>query len=286
MLRRHFLSLLGLAACNRSKGTKPMAHSSTRMPVLFVGHGSPMNAVEDNPWSRAFRALGSAVPRPRAILAVSAHWFLPGTFLTGNDQPETIHDFGGFPQELFDMQYPAPGDAALARRTAELIGAERASLRTDWGLDHGTWSVLHHMRPAADCPVVQLSIDSRLPPAGHLAIARTLAPLRDEGVLILGSGNATHNLRHAMRNYQTGDRTTPPWAASFDADVARAAEQHDAQFFVRAIESDSGRMSHPTIDHYLPLVYAVGASDAKDPVSFPITGFDAGSLSMRSVQFG
>ncbi|HXU82954.1 MAG TPA: 4,5-DOPA dioxygenase extradiol [Polyangia bacterium] len=263
-----------------------MANSSPRMPVLFVGHGSPMNAIEDNPWSRAFRALGTSLPRPRAILSVSAHWFLPGTFVTANDQPETIHDFGGFPQALFDMQYPAPGDAALARRTVELVGAGRASASSDWGLDHGTWSVLHHMRPAADCPVVQLSIDSRLPPAGHLAIARTLTPLRDEGVLIMGSGNATHNLRHAMRNFATGDRTTPPWAATFDADIAKAAEQHDAQFFVRAIESQAGQMSHPTIDHYLPLVYAVGASSSEDSVSFPITGFDAGSLSMRSVQFG
>ena len=263
-----------------------MPQNSTRMPVIFVGHGSPMNAIEDNAWSRAFRTLGAALPKPRAILSISAHWFLPGTFLTGNDQPETIHDFGGFPQALFDMQYPAPGDGALARRVVQLIGPARASVRADWGLDHGTWSVLHHMRPAADCPVVQLSIDSRLPPAGHLELARALAPLRDEGVLVMGSGNATHNLRHAMRNFATGDRTTPPWAASFDADIARAAEQHDAAFFTRAIESEAGRMSHPTIDHYLPLVYAVGAADQSDPVSFPITGWDAGSLSMRAVQFG
>jgi 4,5-DOPA dioxygenase extradiol len=259
--------------------------STSRMPVLFVGHGSPMNAIEDNVWSRAFRDLGTSLPKPRAILMVSAHWFLPGTFLTGNDQPETIHDFGGFPQALFDMQYPAPGDASLARRAVQLIG-DRAQVSSEWGLDHGTWSVLHHMRPAADCPVVQLSIDSRLPPAGHLTIARALAPLRDEGVLVMGSGNITHNLRHAMRNYQTGDRTTPPWAASFDADIARAAEQHDAEFFTRAIETDAGRMSHPTIDHYLPLIYAAGAADARDKVSFPITGFDAGSLSMRTVKFG
>jgi 4,5-DOPA dioxygenase extradiol len=287
MLRRRFLSLLGLAACNRSTiRKKPMAQTSpARMPVLFVGHGSPMNAIEDNQWSRAFRAIGDSLPRPKAILSVSAHWFLPGTHVTGNDPPETIHDFGGFPQALFDMQYPAAGDTALAGRVVALLG-ERASVRDDWGLDHGTWSVLHHMRPAADCPVVQLSIDSRLPPAGHLTIARALAPLRDEGVLVMGTGNATHNLRHAMRNYQTGDFTTPPWADSFDADIARAAEQHDADFFVRALESDAGRMSHPTIDHYLPLVYAVGASDARDPVSFPITGFDAGSLSMRAVRFG
>jgi 4,5-DOPA dioxygenase extradiol len=246
-----------------------------------------MNAIDDNVWSRSFRELGTTLPKPRAILAVSAHWFLPGTFLTGNTQPETIHDFGGFPQALFDMQYPAPGDEALARRVVQLIGADRAAVREDWGLDHGTWSVLHHMRPAADCPVVQLSIDSRLPPAGHLTIARSLAPLRDEGVLVMGSGNITHNLRHAMRNLMAGGGgTTPPWAASFDADIAKAAEQHDTAFFTKGIESDAGRMSHPTIDHYLPLIYAAGAADAGDAVSFPITGFDGGSLSMRTVRWG
>jgi 4,5-DOPA dioxygenase extradiol len=290
--RRALLGLAALApiACNRRKfGTSPMSTpqpKTPRMPVLFVGHGSPMNAIEDNTWSRAFRALGVALPRPRAILCVSAHWFLPGTHLTASDPPETIHDFGGFPQALFDMQYPARGDGALARRVVQLLGEGRASLRDDWGLDHGTWSVLHHLRPAADCPVVQLSIDSRALPSAHLAIGQALRPLRDEGILVMGTGNVTHNLRHAMRNYQTGDRTTPPWAAAFDADVARAAAQHDAQFFTRALDSDAGRMSHPTVDHYLPLVYAVGASDERDQVSFPITGFDAGSLSMRAVQFG
>jgi 4,5-DOPA dioxygenase extradiol len=258
----------------------------TRMPVLFIGHGSPMNAIEDNQWSRAFRALGDKLGRPKAILSVSAHWFLPGTFVTANEHPETIHDFGGFPQPLFDMQYPAPGDGALAKRVVELVGAERARPSTDWGLDHGTWTVLHHMRPAADCPVVQLSIDSRLPPAKHLELARTLGPLRDEGILVMGSGNCTHNLRHAFRSMQLGDTTTPPWAAAFDADVAKAAEQHDGDFLVRAIETQTGRQSHPTLDHYLPIVYALGAADARDAVAFPITGFDLGSLSMRAVQFG
>lgn len=265
------------------------ASSPSRMPVLFVGHGSPMNAIEDNTWSRGFRDLGASLPRPRAILAVSAHWYLPGTFLTGNEHPETIHDFGGFPRALFEVQYPAPGDPVLAERIAKLIGPigdERASLREDWGIDHGTWSVLHHMRPAADCPVVQLSIDNRLAPAQHLAIGRALAPLRDQGVLILGSGNITHNLRHAMRAMQTGDAHTPPWAASFDADVANAIEQHDTAFLGRAVTTDAGRMSHPSIDHYLPLLYAVGASDEKDAIHYPIHGFDGGSLSMRSVRMG
>jgi 4,5-DOPA dioxygenase extradiol len=257
------------------------------MPVLFVGHGSPMNAIEDNSWSRGFRSLATLLPpRPRVILSVSAHWFVAGTFVTDNLRPETIHDFGGFPQALFDMEYPAAGDVALARRVVELLGPERASLRGDWGLDHGTWTVLHHMRPDADVPVVQLSIDGRLPPARHLELARGLAPLRDEGVLVMGSGNITHNLRHAMRSFASGDTTTPAWASRFDADVAAALEQHDGAFLARVVESEAGRMSHPTIDHYLPLLYAAGAADARDPVRFPISGFDGGSLSMRSVLLG
>jgi 4,5-DOPA dioxygenase extradiol len=179
-----------------------------RMPVLFVGHGSPMNAIEDNAWSRGFRKLGELLPQPKAILSVSAHWYVPGTFLTGDERPRTIHDFGGFPRELYEQQYPAPGSVELAQRVSRLVG-RGASLRTDWGLDHGTWSVLKYLRPEADVPVVQLSIDGRLPPEGHLAIGRALTPLREEGVLILGSGNVTHNLRHAFASWQRGETETP-----------------------------------------------------------------------------
>ena len=260
--------------------------STGRMPVLFVGHGSPMNAIEDNTWSRAFRALAGELPRPRAILSVSAHWFVRGTFTTGNARPETIHDFGGFPQALFEMQYPAPGDPALAERVVRLLGPERTSVRLDWGLDHGTWTVLHYLVPGADCPVVQLSIDAVAPPAAHLALGRVLAPLRDEGVLVMGSGNVTHNLRHAFASLRTGDRTTPAWASSFDTDVAHAVGQHDGDALARLVATDAGRMSHPTLDHYLPLLYAVGAAGGAGPVRFPIDGFDLASLSMRSVIFG
>ena len=264
----------------------PLA-ASHRMPVLFVGHGSPMNAIEDNQWSQGFRAMASLVPaRVKAILCVSAHWFVAGTFTTGNEQPKTIHDFGGFPDELFAMQYPAPGNVALAQRVVELLGASRASVRLDWGLDHGTWTVLHYLRPAADVPVVQLSIDGRMPPAGHLELGRALAPLRDEGVLILGSGNITHNLRYAIMHYQSGDLSLPDWAAKFDRDVAQALEQHDGKFLADTVRTEAGRMSHPTLDHSLPLLYAAGAADSQDKVSFPTAGFDLGSLSMRSVLFG
>jgi 4,5-DOPA dioxygenase extradiol len=256
------------------------------MPALFVGHGSPMNAIEDNPWSRAFSALAEKLPRPRAVLFISAHWFVAGTFLTGDERPKTIHDFGGFPRELYEIRYPAPGDPDLAARVARLLGERRAFSRTDWGLDHGTWTVLLHLLPAADCPVVQLSIDFRLPAAEHLALGRALAPLRDEGVLIMGSGNVTHNLRHAFSSLQRGDLSTPAWALRFDAEVQRAVQQRDGGFLARALEGNEGRMSHPTPDHYLPLLYPFGAAGDAETVSFPITGFDLGSLSMRAVVFG
>ncbi|HET6372625.1 MAG TPA: 4,5-DOPA dioxygenase extradiol [Candidatus Polarisedimenticolia bacterium] len=260
--------------------------TAARMPVLFVGHGSPMNAIEDNTWSRGFQSLGRLLPTPKAILAVSAHWYLPGSFTTGNTFPETIHDFGGFPRELYEIQYPAPGDARLAKRVAKLLGAWNASVREDWGLDHGTWSVLRHMRPEADLPVVQLSIDSRAAPETHVALGRALAPLRDEGVMIIGSGNIVHNLSDAFGRMRTGDVTTPPWAARFDADVASALERHDDAFLARALHTEPGRTAHPTPDHYLPLLYAVGASGPGDAVRFPILGFDLGSLSMRTVVLG
>ena len=266
--------------------SEPSQTATRRMPVVFVGHGSPMNAVEDNTWTRAFRALGQALPRPTAILAVSAHWYVDGTFLTGNDPQPTIHDFGGFPPALYEVRYPARGSADLAGRVAGLLSARGASVRSDWGLDHGTWSVLVHARPAADCPVVQLSIDARLRPAEHLAIGRALAPLRGAGVLILGSGNLVHNLRHAFGSARQDLAEPPDWARGFDTDVATALGQHDTGFLTRAIEGDPARMAHPTPDHYLPLLYAAGAADRDDAVGFPIEGFDLGSISMRAVRFG
>jgi 4,5-DOPA dioxygenase extradiol len=257
-----------------------------RLPVLFVGHGSPMNAVEDNAWSRAFRDLAALLPRPRAILAISAHWYVAGTFATGNERPATIHDFAGFPDQLSRVQYPAPGSPDLARRAVRLVGEQRASLREDWGLDHGTWSVLVHLRPAADVPVVQLSIDGRLPPGEHVAIGRALSPLRDEGVLLLASGNVVHNLGHAFSAWRAGDRVTPAWARDFDEGVAAALVGRDEGFLTGALRSDVGRLAHPTPDHYLPLLYAAGAGHPDDQVRFPVTGFDMGSLSMRSVLLG
>jgi 4,5-DOPA dioxygenase extradiol len=242
-----------------------------------------MNAIEENEWSCGFSALASLVPSPVAILAVSAHWESDGTFTTLDDPPATIHDFGGFPPELFAMRYPVPGDPALAERAARLTGGSAADGR---GLDHGTWSVLHRMYPAANVPVVQLSLDVRAFAGEHLALGRALAPLRDEGVLLLASGNLTHDLRDAFGRLRRGDSTTPDWAARFDAGVAGALEGRDEGWLIRALDTEDGRRAHPTAEHYLPILYAAGASNRGDAVSFPITGFDLGSLSMRAVLFG
>jgi 4,5-DOPA dioxygenase extradiol len=282
------LTGLGAAACRRAaprEGDSTVT-SPPRMPVAFVGHGSPMNAITDNRWSQAFTALGKDLPTPTAIVAVSAHWYGDGTWITGNERPPTIHDFGGFPPALYEIQYPARGDRRLAEAIRTRLAVQRAALSEEWGLDHGTWSVLRFLRPAADVPVLQVSIARRLAPAEHIAIGRALAPLRDEGVLVLGSGNVTHNLRHAFRAMQSGDQTTPDWAASFDRDLTTALEQRDLGFLGQALERADGRLAHPTPDHYLPLLYVAGASDERDRASFPVTGFDLGSLSMRSVVLG
>ncbi|MCA8971846.1 MAG: 4,5-DOPA dioxygenase extradiol [Planctomycetes bacterium] len=257
------------------------------MPVLFVGHGSPMNAIEDNRWSRGFTALGATVPRPKAILAISAHWFVRGTWLTGNPSPKTIHDFSGFPRALYEIDYPAPGNVDLAKRVRSLLGDERADLSVDWGLDHGTWSVLRLMYPKADVPVLQLSIDRGLDARAHHDLGRSLRDLRNEGVLIVGSGNVVHNLRDAIGRMQTASPTTPDWAERFDESVQSMLTERDTKSLLAAVPgTEDGRLSHPSPDHWLPLVYAYAATDEHDGVRFPIEGFDLGSLSMRSVLFG
>ena len=263
-----------------------MSAAPARMPALFIGHGNPMNAIEDNRWSRAQVALAARLPVPRAILAVSAHWYVDGLHATGAARPETIHDFGGFPDELYRVQYPAPGDPALARQVVALLGARRASVTGGWGLDHGTWSVLRHLRPAADVPVVQLSLDASLSPADHLAVGRALAPLRDDGVLLLASGNLTHNLRHAFGAWHRGDTATPAWATAFEEGALRAVAERDLAWLAGALERDEGRLAHPTPDHWLPLLYAVGAARDDERVESVIEGFDMGSLSMRSFLVG
>ena len=263
-----------------------MTTEPTRMPALFLGHGNPMNALEDNAYTRAWRAVAAALPRPRAILSVSAHWFLPGARVTGNDRPRTIHDFGGFPRPLFEVQYPAPGSPALAARVRELVApVAPVALDDRWGLDHGTWSLLVHLYPEAEVPVVQLGLDEVLTGPQHLALARRLQPLRDEGVLILGSGNVVHNL-HA---YAWGRQQIDPydWGVRFEAQMRARLTAADAAG-VAAYE-DLGKdaaLSAPTPDHFLPLIYVAAQWAPGDSVTFPVEGFDGGSVSMLGVRVG
>ncbi len=258
--------------------------STSRQPVLFIGHGSPMNAIEQNIWSEALRELGSTLARPEAILVISAHWFVPGSWVTAQPLPVTIHDFGGFPPALHAMQYPAPGAPQLAAAIAD-ASEGRVRTTTEWGLDHGSWSVLCHLFPPADVPVLQLSIDQHATLQVHAAIGAQLKRLRDQGVLVLGSGNVVHNLGHAFRAWRAGDRATPDWAARFDGAVETALLGSDrVGGVIAAAQSADATMAHPTPEHFLPLLYAVAASDPDDRVDFPVTGFDMGSLSMRSVR--
>ncbi|MGH8125888.1 MAG: 4,5-DOPA dioxygenase extradiol [Rhodanobacteraceae bacterium] len=256
-----------------------------RMPILFVGHGNPMNAVQDTVWSRAWSALGKRLPKPRAVLSISAHWYLPGSAATVMARPRTIHDFGGFPRELFEVQYPAPGDPALAHRLQELLAPVPIRADRSWGLDHGTWSVLRHIFPDAGVPVVQLGIDETQAPAFHHELGKQLAPLRDEGVLILGSGNIVHNLH----TYAWGRHPVEPfdWAARFEATVRNLILQGNHQALVdHALLGPDAELSIPTPEHYLPLLYVLGASGQGDAVSFPAEGMDGGSISMLSIQLG
>jgi 4,5-DOPA dioxygenase extradiol len=258
---------------------------ATRLPAVFFGHGNPMNALARNPYTEAWAAIGASLPRPRAILAISAHWYVPGAAVTISTSPRTIHDFGGFPKELYQVQYPAPGDPELARRVRQLLAPVEVALDERWGLDHGTWSVLCHVYPQADIPVVQLSIDETKPPEFHYEVGRRLAPLREEGVLLAGSGNLVHNL-HA---YGWGRRIVEPydWAVRFEAQVRDRllAGEHRPLVDYEHLGPDA-MLSIPTPDHYLPLLYTLGARQAGEPVSFPVEGVDGGSVSMLTVLAG
>jgi 4,5-DOPA dioxygenase extradiol len=249
------------------------------MPAIFFGHGSPMNTLADNRYTQTWARLGASVAKPKAILAISAHWYTRGTAVTAMDKPKTIHDFYGFPQELFDVEYPAPGDPALAARVRELLAPTEVSLDQSWGLDHGTWSVLKHAFPGADVPVVQLSIDATRPAAFHFALGTRLSPLREEGILIAGSGNVVHNLR--MMGREGG--SPYDWAVRFDEYVREAltTKQYD-----RLIEyhdaGEDARLSVPTPEHYLPLLYVLGAQRPDETASIAVDGIELNSIAMLS----
>jgi 4,5-DOPA dioxygenase extradiol len=258
---------------------------TTRMPALFLGHGNPMNALARNAYTEGWAAIGASIPKPKAVLAVSAHWYLPGTAVTVVETPRTIHDFGGFPRELFEYEYPAPGDPTLAARVADLLAPTPVQLDRHWGLDHGTWSVLCHVYPDADVPVVQLSIDETEPPAFHYELGARLAPLRDEGILVVGSGNLVHNLH----TYAWGRHPAEPfdWAVRFEAKAREllASGDHDPLVDYESLGRDA-MLSAPTPEHYLPLLYVIATAREDDEVTFPVEGVDGGSISMLSVRIG
>ena len=257
-----------------------------RLPAIFFGHGNPLNALSRNSYTEGWAAIGASLPRPQAILCVSAHWYVPGTAVTAMDRPRTIHDFGGFPPELYEVQYPAPGSPALATRVQSLLAPIRVELdQNNWGLDHGTWSVLCHVFPQADIPVVQLSIDETQPSEVHYQLAKQLAPLRDEGVLVIGSGNIVHNLH----TYAWGKREVEPfdWAVRFEQQARRfLIDGNDAQLASYESLGRDALLSVPTPEHYLPLIYVLGLRQPDDEVTFPVEGFDGGSISMLAVNIG
>ena len=255
------------------------------LPALFVGHGNPLNALQENDWTRAWAALGATLPRPRAVLSISAHWYVGETAVTAMAAPRTIHDFGGFPRELYEVRYPAAGDPSLARRVQELLAPLAVSPNESWGLDHGTWAVLRHVFPGAEVPVVQLSIDETRPPSFHYELGTKLRRLREENILLIGSGDVVHNL-HA---YAWGRHPQEPydWALRFEREVRQALTAGD---HARIVDYESlgpdALLAVPTPEHFLPLLYVLGASTAEERITFPVEGMDGGSVSMLAVQFG
>lgn len=255
------------------------------IPALFLGHGNPMLALADNDYTKAWSALGRTLPRPRAVLCISAHWYGRVRAVTATAVPETIHDFGGFPEELYEVQYPAQGDPALAEQVARLLQSDGFELDRTRGLDHGAWSVLLHAYPDADVPVVQLSIDRTMAGGWHYGVAKKLRPLRDEGVLIVGSGNLVHNL-HA---YAWGRSNVGPfdWAVRFETLVREHLARADFMPLVEVEQlGPDARLAVPTPDHYLPLLYVLAQYREGDEISFPVEGFDGGSMSMVGVRIG
>lgn len=291
MQRRTFLKNSGLAAAAAVTGMSTLSAlnalgnslaASPRMPVLFVGHGSPMNAIEDNEFSRSWKSVGAKLPRPQAILCVSAHWLTNTTKVTGMAQPKTIHDFGGFPKALFDAQYPAPGAPEMAELTKQLITASHVQTDDAWGLDHGTWSVLLPMYPHADIPVFQLSLVYDQPPSYHYEIGKQLSKLRDKGVLIIGSGNIVHNLGQ-IDWYNTGK--VYDWAQEFDTKFTDWMNKGDHASIMnyQKLLGRTATMAHPSYDHLLPLFYILGLQQKGEHITYFNDKMTMGSLSMRSL---
>ena len=250
------------------------------MPILFVGHGNPMNAIEENEFSARWQSLGKELPRPNAILCISAHWETRGTFVTAMEKPRTIHDFGGFPRELFAVQYPAPGSPALAQQTKEIINRAVVELDTSWGLDHGCWSVVKRIYPDADIPVLQLSLDNFQPPEWHYSLARELSPLREKGVLIIGSGNMVHNL--GLMNWGSPDDAFS-WALEANAIFKQSILDENHQDLINyGSLGNAAKLAVPTPEHFLPMLYILGLMQQRDNIDFFNDKTVLGSMSMTS----
>ena len=260
--------------------------STEKMPMLFVGHGSPMNAIEDNEFSNRWKLLGKEIPKPAAVLCISAHWLTKGTAITAMTHPKTIHDFGGFPKALFDVEYPAPGNPALAAETKQLIHSTTAELNHDWGLDHGTWSVVKQMYPDAKIPVLQLSIDFYKPASYHYELAKQLMALRYKGVLIIGSGNMVHNLGMVAWDKINAPEYGFDWALEMNTTFKKyiAEGNHQAMIDYEKL-GKAAQLAIPTPDHYFPLIYNLGLQEKNDTISFFNDKAVGGSLTMTSVKF-
>ena len=267
--------------------TQSLNEEEDKHPVLFIGHGSPMNGIEDNEFSRTWTKYGKEIPKPKAVLVISAHWLTKGTHITAMEHPKTIHDFGGFPQALFDVQYPAPGNPSLAEATSKLVTSTTVGLDHDWGLDHGTWSVVKHMYPDADIPVLQLSIDYNQPPQYHYDLAKQLKSLRNKGVLIIGSGNMVHNLRMISWEKMQEANYGFDWAIEMNTIFKEKISKSDFQSLINYEKlGPAAKLAIPTPDHYYPLLYAMALQDNKDEISFFNDKMVGGSLNMTSVKWG
>lgn len=292
-MRRNFIKtiatgVLGMTSLSAFKNfTSGLGEQEQVMPVLFIGHGSPMNGIEDTAFSRRWSQMAKEIPTPKAVLVVSAHWFTKGTKITAMDFPKTIHDFGGFPQELFDVQYPAPGNPVLAKETAELLHSAHVEFDHDWGLDHGAWTIIRHMYPEANIPVLQLSIDYTKGPQYHYDLAKELNALRKKGVLIIGSGNMVHNLRMVAWDRLNDPEYAYDWAIQMNNKFKELiqAGNHKPLINYSSLGKEA-MLAIPTPEHYLPLMYTLGLKSSKDDVSFFNDKAVGGSLTMTSVKIG
>lgn len=267
--------------------TDSLGEEDVKHPLLFIGHGSPMNGIEDNEFSRTWAKIGQEIARPKAVLVVSAHWLTRGTYVTAMEQPKTIHDFGGFPQELFDVQYPAKGSPSLAEETKKMITSTDVGLDHDWGLDHGTWTVVRHMYPDADIPVLQLSIDYGRAPQYHYELAKELASLRKKGVLIIGSGNMVHNLRMVDWHKLSEPNYGFDWAIEMNILFKQKINDGDHKALIDYENlNKAAKLAIPTPDHYYPLLYTLGLQDSQDGIQFFNDRLVGGSLNMTSVKIG